>query len=117
MGSSSTSSHSGEQNQANPTRERNTTLAGLSFSPDIVETVWRKGDAEPGYETFRKDRCGASMARGAFGKMTEYGWEIDHVVPVTKGGTDDLANLQPLHWENNRHKGDDYPDWTCKRRH
>jgi hypothetical protein len=27
------------------------------------------------------------------------------VNPVSHGGTDELANLQPLHWENNRAKG------------
>jgi hypothetical protein len=25
-----------------------------------------------------------------------------------------LNNLQPLQWENNRHKGDNYPNWSCK---
>jgi hypothetical protein len=24
-----------------------------------------------------------------------------------------LANLQALQWENNRGKGDDWPNWTC----
>ncbi len=42
-----------------------------------------------------------------------YGWEIDHVVPKSIGGSDDLNNLQPLQWQNNRHKGDDYPEWSC----
>ena len=27
---------------------------------------------------------------------------------------DDLSNLQPLQWENNRYKGDDFPHWYCK---
>ena len=37
------------------------------------------------------------------------GWEIDHIVPAARGGGDDLSNLQPSQWENNRRKGDDYP--------
>jgi 5-methylcytosine-specific restriction endonuclease McrA len=56
------------------------------------------------------------MQRSKYGQTTQFGWEIDHTRPVSKGGTDDLANLQPLQWENNRHKGDDYPDGSCKTR-
>ncbi len=37
------------------------------------------------------------------------GWEIDHIKPVAKGGGDELSNLQPLQWQNNRKKGDDFP--------
>lgn len=32
-----------------------------------------------------------------------HGWEIDHINP---GGGDGLSNLQPLHYETNRRKGD-----------
>ncbi|MCB9358266.1 MAG: HNH endonuclease [Calditrichaeota bacterium] len=61
------------------------------------------------------DSCGAKIRRECYGMTNEYGWEIDHILPVAEGGTDVLSNLQPLHWENNRHKGDCYPRWPCKK--
>ena len=39
----------------------------------------------------------------------DYGWEIDHIKPVAKGGGDEFDNLQPLYWKTNRHKGDSWP--------
>lgn len=29
-------------------------------------------------------------------EKSEFGWEIDHIKPVWKGGHDSLANLRPL---------------------
>ena len=40
---------------------------------------------------------------------SKHGWEVDHIKPVARGGTDSMENLQPLQWENNRKKGDNYP--------
>lgn len=95
-------------------RLSNTKSDGKSFDEATIEAVWRKGTPEDNYSSFRKDVCGASMHRPRYGKQEQWGWEIDHVKPVLKGGTDDLDNLQPLQWENNRHQGDDYPNWSCK---
>ncbi len=99
-----------------PTTERRvgTTVSGGPFDEATIETVWRKAQVDIGYHMFRKDCCGATILRNAYGKTTSVGWEIDHIVPVSRGGTDDLDNLQPLHWENNRQKGDDFPRWVCK---
>jgi hypothetical protein len=88
-----------------------------SFDEVTINTVWNKARIVIGQNAsfYRKDSCGAWIKRSEYGNTdSQYGWEIDHIKPVAKGGSDYLSNLQPLQWENNRHKSDDYPSWTCK---
>lgn len=96
---------------------RNRNTRGGNFDAATIQDVWVKGRVIPNYssETWRRDTCGIAMKRSEHGNTnSEYGWEIDHINPKSNGGSDAIANLQPLHWENNRHKGDTYPDWRCK---
>ena len=93
-----------------------TTCLGLPFSTQVINAVWEKAEKDPGFVTFKKDCCGMVIQKNKYGTLSEHGWEIDHIKPVSQGGTDDLSNLQPFHWENNRHKGDNWPDWECLRR-
>lgn len=87
-----------------------------SADESLIDIVWNKArpicGLDPGM--WRVDRCGALICRSYHGVELSYGWEIDHEQPRAKGESDDLANLQPLHWRNNRHKADDWPDWSCQ---
>ncbi|WP_421948597.1 HNH endonuclease signature motif containing protein [Phaeodactylibacter xiamenensis] len=96
-------------------RKPGTNRFGSKFSDREVEAVWQKGQVIPGENPsfYRKDACGAIMYRYHYGKQVNNGWEIDHIKPSSKGGTDDLSNLQPMQWENNRQKGDNYPNYEC----
>jgi hypothetical protein len=89
-------------------RKHGTNQAGGSFDATTVEAVWKKGKAvsdDP--DKWRKDSCGAWINRANHGDTSSpYGWEIDHIDPVANGGSDDLDNLQPLQWSNNRKKSD-----------
>lgn len=75
---------------------------------DFVQLVWAKGKVVLGKDknVWRFDDCGALIRFYDYGKQSEYGWEIDHIVSKAKGGSNDMSNLQPLQWKNNRAKSD-----------
>ena len=88
------------------------------YSEDILQKVWEKALTVPGMDEdlYRKDYCGAIIRRDMYGMSSEslsYGWEVNRIRPAWLGGESELNNLQPLHWENNRSKGNNYPAWSC----
>ena len=95
-------------------------LARLSLEPPYVYpfkdadkakvlAVWCMGTPIPGYDpaVMRYDCEGSIMLYSQHGNCdSEYGWQIDHIHPRSKGGSDLLSNLQPLNWRNNQRKKD-----------
>jgi 5-methylcytosine-specific restriction endonuclease McrA len=101
-------------------RKPGTTSPGGPFDAATKLAVWRKARTVSGVDPDKRrlDCCGAWIDWDQYGRTVANGtgWEIDHIQPVARGGHDSLANLQPLQWENNRHKSDDWPSWSCARR-
>ena len=86
-----------------------------NFTIDIINQVWEKGTVVDAYnkDKYRKDNCGAWMDKDKYGTEEDFGWEIDHVYPIAKGGDDSIINLRPMQWQNNRSKNNSYPSYQC----
>jgi len=77
-----------------------------------AKTVWEHwyGDAKRAY-----DICDDEMDKAAYGdRNNEFGWEIDHIVPKSRGGKSHIHNMRPLHWRNNDTRCD-LPDEQWRR--
>lgn len=84
------------------------------FTLHDIERVWDKAKVQTNVDgnVWRKDFAGAWIKKTEYGNVnSDYGWEIDHAKPSAKHGSNHLNNLQPLQWQNNRTKGDDYPSF------
>ena len=73
------------------------------------ETAWEKAKKIRGKDPnrYRKDPYNNTIYKSSYGKPSEMGWEVDHIKPVSKGGSDSTRNLQALNTKVNRQKGND----------
>ena len=84
------------------------------FDSKFIDRIWQKANIVNNYnpDIWRKDFAGAWIRRDQYGVESKYGWVIDHLKPISVGGTDDFNNLCPMHIQNNRMKSNNYPEFT-----
>ena len=52
---------------------------------------------------YRVDDYGNLMKRDKYGDInSQLGWEVDHILPISNGGTNIFSNLRPLNISKNR---------------
>ena len=70
------------------------------------EMVWEAAATIPGKnpKTHRQDAFGNPMFWRSYGKRTPMGWMLDHIWPVSKGGSNELKNIQALQTAENTNK-------------
>ena len=80
----------------------------MSYSHEELSQIWVKGAVIPDYDpnVWRRDVYGSAMRWTDYGNTDSvYGWEVDHIISKDDGGSDELYNLRPMQWKNNRRKG------------
>ena len=88
-----------------------TTDKERKFENEMMVSVWAKAtNNHEQIELEAFDVCGKLMLWDEYGnRHSEYGWEIDHILPREKGGRTTIENLQPLNWKSNEEKSVTFP--------
>ncbi len=76
---------------------------------NATKKIWEHefGSSEIGY-----DFAGWEIRKGDYGQTgSRFGWNIDHILPKSKRGTDDINNLQITHMDTNAERGNRVTFW------
>lgn len=75
---------------------------------DQISKAWDSAKKIRGKDPgkYRQDPYGNAMYKPSYGKTSPMGWEVDHITPKARGGSDSQRNLQALNTKVNRSKGD-----------
>ncbi len=78
------------------------------------ETAMRLWNVSFGNETRVMDFAGRTMAKGAYNdRNSEFGWNLDHILPQSKGGKTADYNLVCCHIRTNDEKADRFPTFRA----
>lgn len=56
-----------------------------------------------------RDISGRLISKTQFNTTHEHSWNIDHILPMSMGGTDILENIIPVHKKTNEEKAASFP--------
>lgn len=87
-----------------------TAQARRKYSPEQAREIWRSRvrEVSAAYRARLRDQTPADADRKAIREFYEAcpeGYEVDHIVPISRGGLHTLSNLQYLTRTENRRKG------------
>lgn len=80
------------------------------------ETAMRLWNKSFGKETKVTDFSGRKIVKGAYNdRNSEFGWNVDHILPQSKGGVTADYNLICCHIKTNDEKADKFPCFTANK--
>jgi len=76
-----------------------------------AQHVWQKARRVKGKNPnlYRRDSQGNLIYKPAYGRNSSMGWQVDHIRPKSKGGSDAQRNLQALQTGANKRKSNKIP--------
>jgi 5-methylcytosine-specific restriction endonuclease McrA len=78
----------------------------MELGRDTAMKIWERDYSG---ETSAKDFKGRLMLKSAYGdEASDYGWDIDHIMPKAQGGGNEMSNLRAANIKSNREKGNNY---------
>ena len=89
----------------------NKRTTAMPIKKSDIEHVWGKAKPVRGKNPnqYRRDTKGNVIYKAAYGRNSPMGWQVDHIKPSSKGGSDNRRNLQALQTAANRQKSDKMP--------
>ena len=83
----------------------------MEINRETAMFLWTK---RYGKVTRVKDFAGRKMDKGSYGdRNSDYGWNLDHILPQSQGGKDIESNLICCHIQTNDEKAYKYPTFTA----
>lgn len=86
----------------------------MQINRETAMSLWNK---QFGKADKVKDFAGREMAKGAYDdRNSQYGWNVDHILPVSRGGKTTDSNLICCHILTNDEKADKFPCFSANER-